>query len=145
MSAAMVKVLTSELSGKALDWVVTMIELTRKIAAGEHVKPWVADAIRSGEQADPYSSDPLWGSEIVEREGIATRRHRNGTWYAIAQRDLGDGQHANWAEFTWRDAPGPGNRRQRFTGSTHLTAAMRCHAATQLGAVVEVPTQLMKS
>lgn len=140
-----IKLSTAELTGKALDWVVTSIEMNRRIAAGELVKSWVEEAVLSGSQADPYSSDASWGSEIVEREGIATRRDSKGTWYAMTQRDLGDGERAFWTEFTWRDVSGPGKRRQRFRGSTQLEAAMRCYAASKLGAEVEVPTQVTKS
>ena len=47
MTVAAEKLSTSELTGRALDWVVTTIELKRRFATGEHVKSWVAEAVRS--------------------------------------------------------------------------------------------------
>lgn len=116
------KIKTSELTGAALDWTVTKLELDRLIAAGEHVKPWVRDAILAGESISTYSSDWLFGGPIIEREKIAVRPSRlyvNG-WVA----------HAS-------------NGTVVYIGGTPLIAAMRCYVASRLGDEVDVLKTLL--
>lgn len=147
----MAKVDTRTLQGRPLDWAVTAIELERHAATGGHVKEWVRAEVAAGTHADPYSSDPLWGAELLEREGIATRRHSSGRWYAMLSTDLGDGQRADWSEWTARggERVGPGwdqirKRRQRFDGDSVLEAGLRCYVASVRGEKMEVPEALMQ-
>ena len=148
------KIKTSELTGLALDWAVAK--------ASERLGAWRRDASRPGvsildidfdehgelceyvpgSRRDPYkpwrpSTDWSQGGPIKEREGIATRRHSSGTWYAMLSNDLGDGERAQWNEFTWN------SWRTLFKGDSELQAAMRCFVASKLGDEVDVPEELL--
>jgi hypothetical protein len=127
-----VTVPTHELEGDALNWAVEECE-------GDHAY-----------RPRGYSTDWAFGGPIIDREGIAVRKHSaSGTWYAMALADLGDVERPQWCEFTPRGADRYGKlsyevrmRRQRFHGATALEAALRCHVATKLGESVQVPTDL---
>jgi hypothetical protein len=91
------------------------------------------------------------GGPISEQEGIAVRKQaKSGIWYAIAMKDLGDGQRASWNELTYIGGQRYGilsyevhPRRQRFEGPTELVAKLRCLVASRLGEEVDVPDELL--
>jgi hypothetical protein len=132
-----------ELTGTALDYAVAR-------ALGKRPSMFIFE--RSGELAKEhrYSTDRAQAGPIIEREGIATRKHSSGTWYAMAQADVGDMQSPSWVEFTARGGERYGveswavrSRRQRFSGPTLLIAGLRCYVASKLGATIEIPTLLL--
>jgi hypothetical protein len=146
MAAAMTKVAVATLIGRPLDWAVARCErmdtaITPSLSGGWNS---VADGFRP-------STDPAWGHPIIDREGIATRKHKkSGVWYALALDDAGDNQQMDWVEFTARGGQRYGaasyqvhKRQQRFEGPTSLVAAMRCHVARNLGAEIDVPSVLL--
>lgn len=140
----MALVKTQDLAGPALNWAVAKCEGMDVSINGKRV--WIGSK-------RPFDPSASWSDAgpIIGREGIATRKHRaSGTWYAMALDDIGDSQTANWAEMTARGGERYGayyyqvhKRRQRFHGPTTLVAAMRCFVASQLGAEVEVPDELV--
>lgn len=92
------------------------------------------------------------GENIIDREGIATRRDSKGRWFAMLSSDLGDGQAASWVKETCRGGEryGPASfqvhkRQIRFEGDTRLQAAMRAFVAAKLGAVIDVPRLVFDS
>lgn len=129
-----------------LDWLITLAELNRAEAQGEHVKEWLKLEILSGTRADPYTREEAWMWPVIYREGIALRRleRRNKIWMAIRSDDLGDEPGASWKEFTFKDLPKTAatSRRQCFIGATAFEAAARCHAGWRFGETVVVPAHL---
>lgn len=119
------KVNTSALIGKALDWAVENIEIARMQKNGEHLKAWwVLDR-----QSDPspYSTDPLLAWPIIHRERIdLTFHHAKGTVTALIWRFGGE------AYAVQRTATDP------------LIAAMCCYVASQQGEEVEISDELLK-
>lgn len=113
------KIKTQDLTDAALDWAVQEIEYQRMIAEGEHVKQWVLDDHRAGASINHYSTDWLWGGQIIEREGISIYRMTSD----------------------WSAAYIPSGAAQ--DGPTPLIAAMRCLVAAKLGDEVEVPDELL--
>lgn len=86
--------------------------------------------------------DTNWGQSgpIIDREGIAIRRTRSGTWYAT--KHLGDGERAPWTKFICVNKE---KRKQvRFNGPTALIAGLRCYVASQMGDEVDVPEEIME-
>lgn len=110
------RVKTSELIGRALDWAVAKCE----------GRPYPDNAERY--LGAPYykpSTEWAFGGPIIEREKIATcpdsnYQLRGGRWSAV---DWG----GNLVEF----------------GSAPLIAAMRCYVASKLGDEVDVPEELL--
>lgn len=143
---------TQDLTGAALDWAVAIAEglvATIKHNGVEYVDASGISYGGVGQQDWTPSTNPAQGHPVIEREGIATRKHSSGKWYAMAQADVGDGQRADWNEFTWRNAPRYPDypheqyqRRQRFSGSTMLIAGLRCLVAARLGPTIDVPQEL---
>ena len=125
-----VKVKTSELIGRALDWAVGDSEFKRLIAEGAHVKQWVLDQHNEGSHTDPYSTDWLFGGPIIESEEIAVQCCYTG------------GELSGWLADSKLLSP---DDEQGQFGSIPLIAAMRCYVASKLGAEVEVPDQLGKT
>lgn len=111
----------ADMNAHQLSWVVTLIELERAEKAGEHVKRWVAENIRKGEQVDPYATDWMWAGPIIEREGISWHCGNKTSWHAY-----GYGSATN------------------YNGPTPLIAAMRCYAASVKGDFCELPQLLRK-
>lgn len=148
---------TSELIGPALDWAVATCEgakieihtaemiLARRLnvlyaeeaATLPAPKPYL---VLPGKGNAAYSTDWSQGGPIIEREGIATRRHSRGTWYAMLSKHLGDGERAQWCKYHWVTS----TKRQvvRFDGPTPLIAAMRSYIASKLGDEIDVPEEL---
>lgn len=153
---------TQDLTGPALDWAVAKCEglplqldpmgFRKDAPTSSQAGWWVWRDKNPGIVGDGYSpsTDPAQGHPIIDREGIAARKHSSGTWYAMAQADVGDNQSPSWNEFTWRNAlryrdypHEEYKRRQRFAGPTMLIAAMRCYVASKLGPTVDVPQELL--
>lgn len=155
----MKRIATKDLSGPALDFAVALAE------GYDWARQWregmlclagprriVSLAPSGGDPLAPaafcevphFSSRPEHGHPIIEREGIATRKHSSGTWYALARADAGDSQRVDWHELTWRGvSTKDGQRRQRFAGPTMLVAGLRCYVASKLGELVDVPEELV--
>lgn len=116
-----VKRKTADLTGRALDYAVGLLE-----------KPGIASAspdkllLMNGK---PYSPSTDWaqGGPIIEREGIS-----------IA---FGDTIGVNlWGAEIWPDYAKPCTARAQ--GPTALIAAMRCYVASKLGHEIDVPEEL---
>lgn len=124
------RIKTKDLTGDALDWAVL-----KAIRPAEQVS--IEDFRgRSAEgQADA----------IIQSQGIATRRLRNGVWLAIMSSDLGDEHAPAWNEFTMKGVPrhASTSRRQRYEGPTLDVAAMRCFVGFRMGDEVEIPEALL--
>lgn len=135
----MPKVKTAELKGRALDWAVAQCE-------GEST--FVLSQMETCPMSYPFRPSTAYGygMNIVEREGIATRKHRkSGTWYAIARDDIGDLTSPSWRTHTYRGAQNSGlPRQQTFTGETLLIAAMRCYVASKTGGEIFIPAKILK-
>ena len=84
-----------------------------------------------------YSSDWASGGPVKEVFAIATRKHSGGTWYAMRSQELGDGERAQWCEFSWKSSS-VNKQRVRFTGATELEAAMRCVVGHHFGETVDL-------
>lgn len=128
---------TADLTGPALDWAV---------AECEGLDYWRVDITPTRWTKDVFMPSTDWaqGGPIIERERIATRRHSNGKWFAMASSDLGDGEASKWTRFTFKDVPSSAStsRQCRFEGPTPLIAAMRCYIASKMGDEVDIPAEL---
>ena len=141
---------TSELTGAALDWAVAKCEGWTLVhgRAGDEAKLRFERTDSTGifrkERWElAYSTAWAQGGPIIEREEIAARKSK-GKWYAMLSADLGDGERAQWCQYTFRDVPRTAScsRRCRFDAPTALIAAMRCYVASKLGEEVEVLDEL---
>ncbi|WP_234265227.1 phage protein NinX family protein [Hydrogenophaga sp. NFH-34] len=110
------KVKTSSLSGMALNWAVTLIELERQEQVGEHVKGWLANDIRAGRCIYPYSTDWLWGGPIIDRMKFEFKFNKSDQLFRVLD-----------------------NKRHCWRGETHLIAAMRAYLASVKGDEIEFP------
>jgi hypothetical protein len=121
------KIKTSDLTGAALDWAVTLIE--KPIACEYGVEDWRGQrrqTVKNGEYVYRWHQSWAQGGPIIEREGIGFRRgysDESGFNGWVAQR---------WAQDTTVFEEGP----------TPLIAAMRCYVASELGGEVDVPEEL---
>jgi hypothetical protein len=118
-----VKIKTSDLTGKALDWAVAFSQ-------GMRTETWYANSIAAAlpgaPRATPFRPSRAWedGGPIIEQE-------RLDVLY------MGDGitEHYWRAEaiggFTFAESPTP------------LVAAMRCYVASKLGDEIDVPEELL--
>lgn len=111
------KIKTSELNGKALDWAVAQCErFNAAIYAG------TVRVMRGTFGPElKYSVDWAQGGPIIEREKVAMWRDQDGGWLASTQEGAGI------------DA----------AGETPLQAAMRCYVVSKLGEEVNVPEELI--
>ena len=112
------KVKTSELIGKALDWAVWYI-LYGTLTREELDKDINLLAAAVDRRFNP-SEDWAKGGPILEDQGISTRKGHSGWWIAYVL-DIND------EETFMAIAP------------TKLVAAMRCFIASRLGDEVEIP------
>lgn len=121
----MKKVGILELSNKALNWVVSMIEVERLRATGEPVKQWAIDGYL--EKPTDYVGDLIWGGEVIDREQISTlwRADENEWWACNREMDPSCGESLG------------------YFGKTRQQAAMRCYVASVLGDEVDIPDGLM--
>lgn len=117
------KVQTSGLIGFALDWVVNDIELARRAAAGERLRPWVISSHAKCQGRVHFSGDGPTGDPVIEREGIEVRQSHDGTWVATPKTAIEADEHG---------------------GATRLVAAMRCYVSSLRGDAVDIPPQLFE-
>lgn len=123
---------TNDLTGAALDWAVDRAEGKR---------PSLFVAVDQGRgMPRRYSTDWTLAGPIIEREGIALRRHSSGVWYAMQSKYLGDSEGARWSTKQWVSQTV--TRPIRFAGPTLLIAAMRCYVAAKLGDRISAPDAL---
>ena len=113
------KINTSELTGKPLDWAVA-------VAEGAVWATWrFIEAHSSGEMN--YQKDWAQGGEIIEREKIAVA-YEPSQIYDDAYR--------------WKAMCAMSDNGHEY-GPTPLIAAMRCYVASKLGDEVDVPDELI--
>ena len=134
----MIKTKVAEATGAVLDWMVSRCVIFKDDTWIEHGGVWWKDK--------PFipSSAYECGGWLLGENGIASRSDSKGVWYAMMSVDLGNGERAQWVEYTFRglDKTASQPRLCRFQGSTQLEACMRCLVASKLGEIVEVPEEL---
>jgi hypothetical protein len=149
--ASMVSIEVATATELQIDWLVGKIEGRKGIVIEIGMSGGLPHLTTSNGKGMSYvvlpsfSTDPAAAQPIIEREGIATRRHpESETWFAMSEADAGNEQNMSWALYTFRlvKLEHAGGRRQRFDGATQIMAAMRCHVATKLGTTVKVPKKL---
>lgn len=116
------KIKTSELTGKALDWAVMHC-----LYPDNSLKFFTDNWGKRAKQFS-YSTDWAQGGPIIEREEIALQ-----CCYA-------DGELVGWQADSKKLNEDDG---QEQYGPTALIAAMRCFVASKLGDEVDVPEQLV--
>lgn len=119
---------TAELTGLALDWAVTSIEVPEALTYG--VADWREQRKRvakHGEYLYRWSASWAQGGPLIEDEKISIE-------YFI------DGGHADGGEWLATRISGPAVAEEY--GPTPLVAAMRCFVASQLGDEIEIPPEL---
>ena len=111
------KMKTSELKDRALDWAVAMCEVGAEFI---------------GDIDDPhfYSTDWAQGGMIIEREVIHINAH--GTTYEPWIASMSNGE---WSQ-------GWVTESITALGATPLIAAMRCYVTSKLGDTIDVPDGL---
>lgn len=115
---------TSELSGAALDWAVSVVvENSKRFPIWIEGKP---DSLAS------YSTDWSKGGHLIERERITL-----DLTDVLFDHDTEECVHLEHPE--WWASKGEATGR----GATPLIAAMRCYVASKLGNEVEVPAELI--
>jgi hypothetical protein len=117
------KVKTSELTGAALDWAVAKCEGIELYSGPRDKNPaYKANWVRR-KHGGLYLPSTNWaqGGPIIERKGMLVA-FNSFKWEARHY----DGENEPWF----------------MTGPKPLTAAMRCHVASELGDEVEIPGEL---
>jgi len=116
-----VKIKTSELTGKPLDWAVATCE-GNGVEFDDPTEPWLTVHGIALQPLDRYTPSANWaaGGPIIERNRIELIPNGDG-WGAFADRD----EHIP------------------HEGPTPLVAAMRCYVASKLGDKVDVPEELV--
>ena len=117
---------TSELTGAALDWAVTVAEGFDPETL--NTKTGVVYSLRYGVYRP--STDWAQGGPIIEREKIEifTEKGTPESWVASVARYQNGERLKGW--------------RLHQYGPTPLSAAMRCYVASKLGDEVEIPEEL---
>jgi hypothetical protein len=121
------KLKTSELTGKALCYSVTMLEMPHLVWGETIGLHHASDQIVVPELKEPLCYSPYMGWEqcgpIIEREkiGVVPSDDDANVW-------IGSVYEPEW--------------RCNRTGPTPLIAAMRCYVASKLGDEVEIPDEL---
>ena len=141
----------SDATGLALSWLMAKAQGRslhhNALLDGEHMKGWWVTTSISNIwlSLDDFDKSLARNDRSIEKEGIATRRLRSGTWCAMLSSDLGEDESASWKEFTFKNLPRDAatSRKQRFDGPTHQIAARRCFVASKLGERVDVPADLL--
>lgn len=125
------KIKTSELTGAALDWAVTICE-------GWSVS--VNEFMRSQQSSSKFAYSTVWakGGPIVEREDINVNRYTHSEVTEGGQEIY---RKDGWTAFT--TATGYWITPTRQYGPTPLIAAMRCRVASKLGNEIDVPEELL--
>jgi len=118
------KIKTAELTGTALDFTVTMLEMPhlvwgKTIGLHEHSNQIIVPELKSPDCYSPFTG---WsqGGPIIEREKI-TISDALDEWVAGSKGRL------------------------TYFGPTPLVAAMRCYVASKLGDEVDIPAELVQS
>lgn len=128
------KVKTAELIGEALNWAVATIVGYSDLRVNPH--KWDNGLLMTLPMSKygivyltdiSFSTDWNLAGPIIEREGIATGRTRNGKGYAAW---IGYASDYGMVKF--------------YTAHNLLTAAMRCYVASKLGDEVEIPDEMIK-
>lgn len=111
------KIKTSELIGRALDWAVALCAKKRPISHYASSRLW-------------WSPSTCWahGGPLIEREGL----------YLKARNDAKEWKAGALSMNRQDNKPGP-----LYSGPTPLIAAMRCYVASKLGDEVDVPEELV--
>ena len=109
------KIKTSELTGKPLDYAVAVAEGYTPYTDGIS---WIVDVGGASTQLFNYSNKWVAGGPIIEREKIAIDP---------------DG---------WRWVASTNDRPICYSAETPLIAAMRCYVESKLGDEVEIPEEL---
>lgn len=130
------KVKTSELSDKALDFCVAGAEGWRHEADANRPqdrwlwRPYGANGANETAWLSErqYSTDWAQGGPIIERERIGVCHYNEEDGWEVP----------NWA--AWRTDI---DDRQQIMGESALIAAMRCYVRIKLGDEVEVPEDLL--
>lgn len=104
----------NDLIGKPLDWAVSVCEGTSSNFASHEVGRL------------HYSTDRELGGAIMEREGIGTK-HYGEDWEDKWSARMETGHYSGLEHF----------------GPTPLVAGMRCHVSKKLGAVIDVPEEVL--
>jgi len=108
---------TAELTGAALDWAVAKCQGYSKDTA----KAAEFAVRRRMFGVHKWSTSWQLGGPIIERKGINLSKE-GGIWWAHRE------QHPH----------------HNYEADTPLIAAMRCHVASELGAEVEIPRELIE-
>jgi hypothetical protein len=124
-----VKIKTSELKDKALDWAVASlvgVKLESYLAALAWMKRKEPDDEElAAHHAYEFSTQWSCGGPIIERELITVTAHFD--------------QH-DWT--AWTPAPECKSGEAHGRGPTPLIAAMRCFVASEMGDEVDIPEEL---
>lgn len=116
MTPLHMKIKTSELTGAALDWVVSTLESKYSMSLDTDIDG--TKRVNVGGMYPEWSTDWAQGGPIIEREHIEL---------------LWSGQ--DWTAVTRAD--------KEFFGFTPLIAAMRCFVSSRYGDEVEIPEELL--
>lgn len=122
------KIKTSELTDKALDWAVAKalgrrVELNHQYTEDKKFEGWWQLGPNNWQPLSNYSTDWAQGGPIIEREGINAYQMQDGAWQANLDYGMVD--------------------EAIYHGPTPLIAAMRCYVASRLGDEVDVPEELL--
>lgn len=126
------KIKTSELKGRALDYAVATITKAGIVSLDlTHLRDV------SGKVYAP-STDPAQAWPIIEREDINVNRYTHSEVTESGQEIY---RKDGWTAFT--TATAYWMTPKRAYGPTSLIAAMRCYVASELGGEVDVPEELL--
>ena len=150
------KIKTSELTGKALDWAVAQAEGLKSLI---HYPKAVAVLSPGIPRFVPFMPSTDWqhGGPIIERENITIIRADNDypshivdyigpgvpSWFAECSRFIGHNVETSYEHqqmepaFLIEEISG-------YYGPTPLTAAMRAYVTLKLGEEVEIPDELLQ-
>jgi hypothetical protein len=119
------KIKTSELIGEPLNYAVALIEYgSKKVYINPDIRRkgiWVIPQKNGGKNHFHPSKSWAQGGALIERRKIELFL-RDEEWFAYSSL----------------------SKPEDFHGPTPLIAAMRCHVASELGAEVEIPEELLK-
>lgn len=120
------KISTSVLIGRALNWAVAKCEIQQTVDGGGYVNEWVLEQHALGAHTPDYDSDWSLTGPIFQREEISVNRDSaiDYTWAA------------------WTPAPLRDESEAFGYGNTQLMAICRCYVQSILGDEVEIPESL---
>lgn len=134
------KIKTATLTDAALNWAVALAEghkppllrvLRGNVALPDIEDPMSCDYLGDDDQWARFDPSTNWaqGGPIIERKRISTRTYAR--------------EGHSWVAFIDFGGSSVSGVKARQTGPTALTAAMRCHVASELGDEVDVPEELL--